>query len=150
MPKYFTPEGLEKLKKELDYLENVKRKEIAKALKVASQQGDLSENAAYEIAKEEQAFLEDRIKELRKIIAQAKVVEKKSNYKVQLASIVTLISEEGEEKYQIVSPEEIDLSKGKISSESPIGKALLGKKKGDEIVVEIGDERIKYRIKEIE
>jgi len=146
MPKYFTLEGLEKLKKELDYLENVKRKEIAKALKIASQQGDLSENAAYEIAKEEQAFLEDRIKELRKIIAQAQIIKKKSDGRVEIGSIVELESEEGKERFQIVSPEEADISKGKISFKSPLGEKLLGKKEGKEL--KVGE--IKYRILKVD
>lgn len=146
MPKYFTPEGLEKLKKELEYLENVKRKEIAKALKEAASQGDLSENAGYQIAKEEQAFLEKRISELRKTIAQAQIIKKRGDGKVEIGSFVELESEEGKEKFQIVSPEEADISKGKISFKSPLGEKLLGKKEGEEL--KVGE--IKYRILKVD
>ena len=149
MPKYFTPEGLEKLKKELEYLRKTKRKEIAEKLKSAAQQGDLSENAGYDMAKDEQGFLECRITELKQAIATAKVIEKTKSNNVQLGSVVKLKSELGEEEFQIVNSEEADVMQGKISSDSPLGRGLLGKEKGSVVIVETPQAKIEYKIIEI-
>lgn len=150
MTKYLTKESLEKFKKELDYLENVKRKEIAELLKNAISFGDLSENAAYTEAKEAQSFLEGRILELRKIVSQAALVNKKENGgKVQIGSTVFISSGDGKGKFQIVEPEEADVTNGKISHLSPLGKSLLGKVKGDELKVETPEGEIKYKITDI-
>jgi len=150
MVKYLTQEGLEKLKKELEYLRNHKRKEIALRLKRAADFGDLSENAAYHEAKEAQADLENRIRELRKTIGSAVVVKKNKNKgQVEIGSTVQVSSKNGKEKFKIVGEEESDPLKGKISYTSPLGEALLNKKEGE--IVEIGTVggKVKYKIVKI-
>jgi transcription elongation factor GreA len=149
MVKYFTAQGLEKLKKELDYLERVKRKEVAERLRHTAAQGDLKENAGYHAAKEQQGFVEGRIKELKEIISQAKIIEKKKGDQVQIGSFVCLESDEGEETFQLVGPEEADISQGKISFKSPLGEAIFRKKKGEVIEIDVPDGKKKYEIIEI-
>jgi len=130
---YLTPEGKEKLKTELDQLINVKRVELAKRLRDAIQQGDLSENADYHSAKEDQAFLEGRILELQETLRRAIIIEGKgASDHVQMGSRVT-VQEEGEdpETFILVGAKEASPREGKISNESPIGRALLGKKVGE-------------------
>jgi len=146
MAKYLTREALEKFKKELDYLENIKRKEIAEQLKNAISFGDLSENAAYIEAKEAQSFLEGRILELRKTVSQAQLMHKKENGEIQIGSIVFVSSKDVKGKFQIVEPEEADVINGKISHYSPLGKALIGKTKGTELKIETPEGEIKYKI----
>ncbi len=149
MAKYLTKEGLEKLQKELEYLKNTKRKEVAEKLKQAIAQGDLKENAGYDTAKDEQGFLEARIRELKGIIGQAEIIEKKESNKVQMFSVVSLSSPDGEEKFQLVGPEEADIMGNKISFQSPLGEALLNKKKGDIVKVHTPGGKIEYKIIEI-
>lgn len=151
MKKYLTREGLEKLKKELEYLKTIKRKEIAKALEKAISFGDLTENAAYQEAKEAQAFLEGRILELEDIIEKAVIIsnQKKKDI-VQIGSIVTVKSDGEKEKFQIVGPEEAKPLEGKISYQSPLGKSLLNKKSGEEVEVITPQGKIKYKILKIE
>ena len=139
MVRYLTPEGLEKLKKELRYLVDVKRKEISERIRHTASQGDLKENAGYDAAKEEQGFIEGRIKELSQILAQAEIISKKDNGKVQLGVTVNLECEGKKEKFQIVGPEEADIIQGKISFKSPLGEAILGKKKGDKVKIKTPD-----------
>jgi transcription elongation factor GreA len=149
--KYLTPEGLRKLKKELDYLKKVKRKEIAKRLKETASFGDLSENAAYQEAKEAQAFLEGKILELEEILQKAKVIKKKKEgNKIQLGSLVSVSLNNQKLKFQIVGPEEANPEKGKISYQSPLGKALLGKAVGAKIEVKTPEGKIHYKILKIE
>ena len=131
MAKYLTREGLEKLIKELEHLESVERKEVIKRISHAASHGDLKENAGYHAAREDQAFIEARIKELAAAINQAEVIEKKAGGEVQIGSVVELDSKNGKDKFQVVEPEEADISAGKISLKSSLGQALLGKKKGD-------------------
>lgn len=150
MAKYLTREGLEKLQKELEHLKNFRRKEVALKLKDAIAQGDLKENAGYDSAKDEQGFIEARIRELKGIIAQAEVVEKKESSRVQICSCVSLSSSGGEDKFQIVSPEEADIMENKISFQSPLGSALLNKKKGDIVKVATPSGKIEYKIINIE
>jgi len=133
MVKYLTREGLEKLKKELARLETVERKEIIKRISHAASHGDLKENAGYHAAREDQAFIEEKIKRLTAAINQAEVVESKNKDTVGIGSVVSLESKDGQHKYQIVDPEEADISTGKISFKSSLGEALLGKKKGDTV-----------------
>lgn len=149
---YLTKEGLEKLKAELNYLKTVKRKEIAKRLKHAASFGDLSENAAYHEAKETQAFLEGRILELEKVVKNARVLNHKKNSRLGIGSRVQLQKEkEGRVlKFQIVGETESDPPKGKISYQSPLGKALLGKTKGDIIELETIEQKIKYKILKVD
>ncbi len=151
MTKYITKEGLEKLKKELEYLKTVKRKEIAERLEKAISFGDLSENAAYHEAKEAQAFLEGRILELQEAINNSAIIsEEKKKDIVDIGSTV-LLEQNGEKlKFQIVGAQEANPSEGKISNESPLGKALLNRKKDEIIEVETPSGKIKYKIKKIE
>lgn len=150
MEKYLTKEGLEKLKKELDYLKTVKRREIAKVLKEAISFGDLTENAAYQQAKETQAFLEGKILELENLIRDSILVEEKSRDQVEIGSAVWLTKGWQREKFKIVGPVEVNSLEGKISFESPLGKALIGRKKGEIIEVETPQGKIKYKVLRID
>jgi transcription elongation factor GreA len=154
MSKYLTKEDLEKIKKELDYLKKVKRKEIAQRLKETSSMGDLTENFAYQEAKEAQGFLEGKILELENLIREAKIVEKINGAKwVQLGSVVTLTREKSKkkiEKYKIVGTGQANPSKGEISIDSPLGKALLDKPIGAIITLKTPLGETKYKIIKIE
>lgn len=150
MAKYLTPEGLEKLKKELEHLENVGRKNVTKRIREAAAHGDLKENAGYHAAKEDQSFIEGRIIQLKDIISQAKVVDKKKGGAVQIGSVVSLESEDGKEKFQVVEPEEADISTGKISHKSSLGENLLNKKKGDTVEFKTPGGVKKYKILEVD
>jgi len=136
---YLTQEGYDKLQKELDFLRKERRQEVAARLREASDGEDLIENAEYEAAKNEQAFVEGRIKELEILLATAKIItENNHNDTIQIGSKVT-IREEGideKESFVIVGAAEANPSEGKISNESPLGKALLGHKKDEEVTVE--------------
>jgi len=150
MEKYLTQEGLEKLKKELEYLEKVKRKEVSERIRHTAAQGDLKENAGYDAAKEEQGFVEARVRQLKEIINQAKVIEKKDNGKVQVGCFVYLKSEYGEDRFQIVGPDESDVLNNKISFQSPLGEKLLNKKKGETVKIDAPDGKKEYKILKIE
>ncbi len=150
---FLTKEGFQKLQEELDYLRNVKRQEVADRLHEAMEGGELIENAEYEAAKNEQAFVEGRIQELEMLLATARVIEddkKKKADTVQVGSTVT-IQEEGyeAETYTIVGAAEANPRDGKISNESPIGKAILGHRAGEEVQVEVPDGAFKVRILKI-
>lgn len=147
---YLTPKGLEKLKKELVYSKNIKRKEIAQRLKKAISFGDLSENAAYAEAKDAQAFLEGKILELRKIIGSAEIIKKEKSDKVKIGSMVKVMLEDEEFNFEIVGQPEADPLNNKISYKSPLGSALFGQKKGKEVKVNIGDRKMKYKILNID
>ena len=129
-----TPEGREKLEEELHYLENEKRAEIGERIKVAREFGDISENSEYDDAKNEQAMVEGRIAEITHILSEATVVSapKRSN-KVNIGSTVTVDMSGKERVFTIVGAAESDVAANKISNESPVGAALIGHKKGDEI-----------------
>jgi len=147
---FLTKEGFEKLQGELEYLRTVKRQEVADRLHEAMEGGELIENAEYEAAKNEQAFVEGRIQELEMLLATARVIEddkKKKNDTVQVGSTVT-IQEGGfeEETYTIVGAAEANPQDGKISNESPIGKAILNHRAGDVVQVEAPDGAYKVRI----
>ena len=146
-----TQEGFDKLEKELEKLKTETRAEIAERIKVALGFGDLSENSEYDEAKNEQAQLEAKIIEMENTLRNAKIVEKISTKIVGIGITVTLYDYEFDENidYQIVPATEVDVLNNKISIESPVGKALFGKKKGDEIEVEIPDGIAKYRIEDI-
>lgn len=137
-PEYLSAEGLEKFKVELDELTNVKRPEVAQRIHIAKEYGDVSENAEYEDAKNEQAFVEGRILALTSIIKNAVIIdEHHSRTIVQIGSTVTLQGEGGKERYTIVGAAEAAPDEGRISNESPVGRALLGKKKGEEVTVSV-------------
>ncbi|HJS29197.1 MAG TPA: transcription elongation factor GreA [Anaerolineales bacterium] len=133
-----TPEGYQKLQEELNYLRESKRKEVADRLHEAMEGGELIEDAEYEAAKNEQSFVEGRIQELETILANARVIEMNSKHEVaQLGARVTIREDSGDpEEYIIVSSAEANPREGKISIESPIGRALIDHKAGDEIVIE--------------
>jgi len=151
MTKYITKEGLEKLKEELNYLKTVKRKEIAEKLKHAISFGDLSENAAYHEAKESQAFLEGQILELQEAIHNSVVISGAKNKDVvDIGSTVEIEKDNEKLRFQIVGAHESNPSEGKISNESPLGKALLNRKRGEIIEVETPTGKIKYKIRKID
>jgi transcription elongation factor GreA len=150
MAKHLTPEGLEKLKKELEQLKTVARKEVQERIRHSAAHGDLKENAGYHAAKEDQSFIEGRILQLQDIIGQAEVIENKPGEGVQIGSIVYLESEDGKDKYQIVEPEEADLIAGKISLKSSLGAALFGKKKGDVVKFQTPGGLQEYKITNLE
>jgi transcription elongation factor GreA len=133
---YITLDGLEKLKQELAGLIAVERKNIAKRIEEAKELGDLSENAEYAAAKEDQAFLEKRISELENIIKNAVIINNHNHTAgvVSVGSSVAFRDESGNEReYQIVGSHEADPALGKISNESPIGRAFIGKKSGETV-----------------
>ena len=151
MTKYITPKGLEKIKKELDYLKNTERKNIAQRLKKAVAYGDLSENADYSQAREDQTMLEKRIAELEDMIKNAVVINKRYNTGyIQIGSKVRVKSDSKTMNFEIVGAQEADPSKGKISCESPLGKALLNKMKGDIIDVKLPRREVRYKVLEVE
>lgn len=150
---YLTPEGKENLEKELKALKENGRKDIAKRLKHAISMGDLSENADYHKAKEDQGFLEGRIQEIEAILNHAEVVEAQANYdQVAVGARVTVQEADyPPETYHLVGSQEANPSDGKISNESPIGKALLGHKVGDRVKAALPDgEFIELEILSIE
>jgi len=135
---YLTHEGFERLQKELDYLRNEKRNEVAIRLRDALEDGELIENAELEAAKNEQSFVEGRIKELEMLLSNARLIEEgHKTDSIQVGSRVK-VKEEGydPEEYVIVGAAEADPRLGRISNESPLGKALLNKKAGDKVKVE--------------
>jgi len=145
-------EGHKKLKEELEYLTNIKRKEIADRIEKAKELGDLSENAEYQEAKDAQAFNETRIAEINNTLKNVKVVKNnKTKKEVVMGSTITIEDEKGNERqYTIVSFNEVSPAEGKISNESPLGVAFLGKKKGEEATVVTPKGEMKYKIKKIE
>lgn len=148
-----TYEGLKAYEDELHDLKVVKRAEVAERIKEAREQGDLSENAEYDAAKDEQRDIEARIEELEKILKNAEVVvdEDVDLDKVSVGAKVKLLDVEANEEiqYSIVGSSEANSLKGKISNESPVGKALIGAKVGEEVVVETQMGEFKYKVLEI-
>ena len=146
---YLTQEGIAKLKAELEELKGPTRQELAAKLKSAIEMGDLSENADYKKAKEDQGFIEGRIQELEQTLKRAKVIQKNnnSNELVQIGSTVVVKEEDfPEEEFQIVGSKETDPNSGKISYESPIGRALLNHKVGDIVRVKTPAGGINFKI----
>src|SRR3990167_2616614 len=146
---YLTAEGLAKLKKEYEHLTSVKRKEVTARIAKAREYGDISENSEYDTAREEQSFVEGRILELEDILRNAQVIEtSKRSDAVQIGSKVKVEVEGEADEFIIVSSVEADPMQGKISNESPVGKALIGSKVGDVVSV-ASTIRSTYRILEI-
>jgi transcription elongation factor GreA len=147
-----TPEGLRKLEEELEFLKSVKRKEVAERIKQSKEFGDLMENSEYEDAKNEQAFVEGRILTLEGMLRNAKVI---NNHDVRsdvvtIGSTVQLTDESGEDlTYTIVGSAEADPLHDRISNESPVGRALLGKRKGQTVTVQAPAGTAKYTIRAI-
>ena len=137
-PSYLTPEGHQKLTDELEYLRTTKRMEVADRLHEAMEGGELIEDAEYEAAKNEQAFIEGRIQELERLLANCRIIKETGKKDiVQIAAKVT-IQEDGNdpETYTIVGPVEANPRNGKISNESPLGRALLNHRAGETVTVE--------------
>lgn len=149
-----THEGLKELQEKLDYLKSVGRKETAEKIKVALSFGDLSENAEYDEAKSEQGKLEAEINELETMISRAKIMEEDTSTEaVHIGSVVTIkeTTRGAQEKvFQITGFAQANPSEGKISDESPVGKALMGHKVGDKVVVEAPRGEMTYKIVKID
>jgi transcription elongation factor GreA len=146
---FLTQEGFDKLQDELNYLRKGKRQEVADRLREASDGEDLIENAEYEAAKNEQAFVEGRIKELEILLATAKIIDEKVDKDIiQVGSTVTIqeIGSEDKETFTIVGAAEAHPSEGRISNESPLGHALLNHRKGEEVNVSAPDGDYKVKI----
>lgn len=150
---YITQEGYDKIKKELEKLKTVDRIEVAKAIGEAKSFGDLSENSEYDAAKNREAELESKIYELENVLKNSKVIDKSSisNKVVGVGCTVTLFDEDFDEEvtYKIMSAAEGDPLNGVLSSASPVGKALIGKKANDKVVVETPGGSITYKILKI-
>lgn len=148
-----TQEGLKKLEEELEYLKSVKRREVAERIKIAIGYGDISENSEYEDAKNEQAFVEGRIITLEKMLRNARIInnEEVDINTVSIGSVVVLKDLEFGDlvEYSIVGTAESDPFQNKISNESPVGKAILGKKKGSIVDVSVPAGTIQYQIIDI-
>jgi transcription elongation factor GreA len=147
---YLTKEGLEELKKEFDELSKVKRPDILVRVSQARSLGDLSENAEYVAAREELSFIDGRIDELEELLKQAVIIveggSKNPNHIVKLGSRVTLNVKDKKEIFMVVGEWEADPKEKKISHESPLGKALIGKKVGEKVEVEAPAGKVLYTI----
>jgi transcription elongation factor GreA len=150
---YYTQEGLQKLKDELHYLETVERKKCTEAVVEAREKGDLSENAEYDAAREAQAMLELRISQLKELISNARILDESQidTSKVSILTTVKIknIKSGAQLKYTLVPEKEADLKKGKISVDSPIAKALLGRVCGEKVEVNVPAGLIQLEILEI-
>lgn len=150
---YYTEEGLQKLKEELEQLKSVERPSISKQIAEARDKGDLSENAEYDAAKEAQGLLELKISKLETIIANARVIDESQldTSKVLILSKVTIknVANNAKMQYTLVSEKEANLKEKKISVDSPIGKGLLGKSVGDIAEVQVPSGKMKFEIIEI-
>ncbi len=151
-PTFLTPEGRAKLETELEYLRNTRRAQVAERIHSAKEEGDIMENSAYDEAKNEQAFVEGRIMTIEQMLKNAVMIqETRATDTVGLGTTVTVVERgrKGDEIFQIVGSAEADPAKGRISNESPVGRALMGKRVGDEIQVRIPDGVRHLRISEI-
>ena len=150
---YLTPEGLKQIEDELTHLKTTRREEVAQKLETAIKQGDLKENADYHDAKEEQGFIEARIRQLEDSLRRAKVIENQgpSNI-VRVGSTVTIceVGLDDEETYVIVGAHEADPARGRISNISPLGSALLGAKKGQTVRAETPAGTVEFQVIRIE
>ena len=149
---YLTNEGFLEIEEELNYLKEVKRPEVIKALKDARALGDLSENADYDAARNEQAQVEGRIKELEILLEKAELIEKRDTDKVSLGATVKIKYDDDDddvEEYRIVGSKEADPSNNKISNESPLAKGIMGAKVGDKCTVESPNGNYQVEVLEI-
>jgi len=153
-PTYLSSKAIEELKAELHELKFVRRPEVSQSIRVAREHGDLSENAEYDAAKEEQQHVQRRITQLEEILATARPVEdlEMPEGTCYLGCTVTLedLEDGSEEVYRLVAPPEADPRKGTLSVESPIGNGLMGKKAGDEVAITIPVGEVNYRIISVE
>jgi transcription elongation factor GreA len=142
-----TTAGKERLREELDYLRTVKRPQLAERIEVANEDGDVSDNSEYEGMKEELIMADRRIQELEYLIATAEEIEPHTDGTVGLGSRVTLLGEDGEEAtWTLVDPAEADTRNGSISTDSPVGHAVMGKRKGDSATVKTPGGEIVYTV----
>jgi transcription elongation factor GreA len=152
-PTYLTEEGLRKLKEELKFLKTKERARIAQAIAEARAQGDLSENAEYDAAKDEQGLLEAKISKLENTVSQARIVDESQidpSKAYILSTVVVRNSANGmEQTYTLVSPQEADFATGKISIKSPIGEGLLGKSVGDSVTIKVPAGKVSLEIVDI-
>lgn len=150
---YYTKEGLQKLKDELSELKSKGRADMAKQIAEARDKGDLSENAEYDAAKEAQGLLELKISKLETVVGNARIIDESAvdTSKVSILSTVKIKNKKNnmEVKYQLVAEEEADLKSGKISVQSPIGKGLLGKKKGESALIKVPAGDMEFEIMDI-
>ncbi len=149
---YLTPEGRRKMLEELDYLRTTRRAEVAAQIKFAKEGGDISENAGYDEAKNAQAFLEGRILTLEKMLETAVIIDHEGPVDTVQMGVYVTVKEDGEpadDRYQIVGSAEANPSQGRISNESPFGKALMGKKVGEVCVVKTPSGERKIQIAKI-
>ncbi len=152
-PVYLTHEGKKKLEEELKYLTTIRRREVAEAIRSAKEEGDLSENSAYDEAKLQQGFLEGRVQQLEAQLQNSVLIQKNGKTdRVEVGNHVTVkdVEFEEEETYLIVGSAESDPLKGKISNESPIGRSLLGAKVGDTVVAHTPGGKLSFEIVKIE
>ena len=146
-PTYISKDGLDKLRHELEEMVSIRRPEIAQRIHDAKEHGDLTENAEYEDAKNEQAFVEGRIQMVESLIKNATLIdEHTSKDHVQIGSTVKVDGPDGKESFTIVGSAEARPTEGRISNESPVGRALLGKKKGENVTVQVPAGDIAYKI----
>ena len=146
-PVPISADGLKKIEAELEELRTAKRQEVAERIHAAMQFGDYSENSELEQAKNDQAFLEGRIMTLESMVKNATIIdENHSTDHVQIGSTVTVESPDGKEAFTIVGSAEAKPAEGRISNESPVGRALLGKKKGEKVVVKVPAGDFTYKI----
>ena len=144
---YISEDGLAKLRTELEELVNVRRGEIAQRIHDAKEHGDLAENAEYEDAKNEQAFVEGQIQRLEALVKNATIIDgTHGTDHVQIGSTVKVDGSDGKETFTIVGSTEASPREGRISNESPVGRALLGRKKGDKVVVRVPAGDFSYTI----
>lgn len=147
--KYISSEKFKELRETLVELKE-KRKKISKEIQEAQERGDITESAEYAEAKESQAFNEGKIKELEQVLSEATIITKKQKCnKVEVGCQITVKNSESKKEFVLVGSEEADPSSGKISNESPLGRAFLGKEKDDEVVVQTPNGKIHYKILEI-
>jgi transcription elongation factor GreA len=153
MPTPITKKGYEALKAELDRLKKVERPKVIEAIAEARSHGDLSENAEYDAAKDRQGFIESRINEIENKLADARIIETagRTSETVVFGATVQLIELEAKQKkqYTLVGQDEADLKDGKISVQSPVGKALIGKRVGDQVAVTTPVKIVEYEVIEI-
>jgi len=151
-PIFLTPEGRTKLEAELEQLKTVRRAQVAERIHSAKEEGDIMENSAYDEAKNEQAFVEGRIMTVEQMLKNAVMIDKtRASDSVGIGSYVTVVErgDDDDEMYQIVGSAEADPTRGRISNESPVGRALLGKRVGEEVQVKIPDGVRHLKITEI-
>lgn len=149
---YLSKEKYAEVTAELHELKTVRRKEIAQALEYARSLGDLSENAEFNKAREDQAVVEDRIAQIENVLANAEIIKAHHSSTVEVGTKIHLLKkgEKKEEVYMIVGSEEVDIASSKISLKSPIGAAVLGKKQGDTVMVKTPKGMVEYTISKIE